>query len=53
MPAYSRWTLALSAGDTTETFHFYQGATEVAYWVIVYTDNTRSTPVSGNFYDLT
>ena len=52
MPAYDHFTNTLSAGDTTETYKFYQGSTQVAQWVLVYTDNTRSTIVSGAFTDL-
>lgn len=55
MPAYDAFTLALSGGDTTETYKFYKhgtSGTQVAQWVLVYTDDTRETLVSGVFTDL-
>jgi len=55
MPAYDAFTNTLSAGDTTETYKFYKhgtSGTQVAQWVLVYTDNTRATLVSGVFTDL-
>ncbi len=52
MPPYNNFTNTLSAGDTTETYKFYTGSTQVAQWVLVYTSNTRSVLVSGVFTDL-
>lgn len=52
MPPYDNFTNTLSAGNTTETYQFFRGLTKVAQWVLVYTDNTRSTLVSGTYTDL-
>lgn len=52
LPPYDNFTNTLSAGNTTETFKFYRGATQVAQWVLVFTDNTRATLVSGTYTDL-
>ena len=58
----NNFTNALSGGDTVETYKFYKGGTvsggvntggtQVAQWVITYTDNTRATVVSGVYTDL-
>lgn len=52
MPAYDNFAMALSAGDTTETWTFKKGSTSVAVWILVYTDDTRSTISTGTFRDL-
>lgn len=52
MPPFDNFTNTLSALDTTETWQFFRGATQVAQWVLVYTDNARTTLVSGTFTDL-
>ena len=52
MPPYNAFTMALSAGDTTETYTFTRSGTQVAIWVLVYTDSNRTTLVSGLFKDL-
>ena len=52
LPPYDNFTNTLSGGDTTETFKFYHRSTQVAQWVLVYTDNTRATLVSGTYTDL-
>ena len=44
IPAYNYASMALSVGDTTETYTFKTGGvggTTVATVVVVYTDNTR------------
>ena len=49
------FTMALSGGNTVETYIFYhQGTsgTAVAQWVITYTDSNRTTLVSGVYTDL-
>ncbi len=49
------FTLTLSAGDTVETWKFFHTTsfgTQVAQWVLTYTDNTRSVLVSGVYTDL-
>ena len=49
------FTLTLSVGNTVETwkfFHLGTSGTQVAQWVLTYTDSTRSTLVSGVFTDL-
>ncbi len=52
LPPYDNFTNTLSAGDTTETYKFYQKARQVAQWVLVYTDSNRTTLVSGTYTDL-
>lgn len=50
IPAYDYFSMALSVGDTTETYIFKTGGvggTVVATITIVYTDNTREIIVSG------
>lgn len=49
------FTLTLSAGNTVETWKFFRlgtSGTQVAQWVLTYTDNTRATLVSGVYSDL-
>ena len=49
------FTLTLSAGNTVETwkfFHLGTSGTQVAQWVLTYTDSTRGTLVSGVYTDL-
>ena len=59
MPPYDNFTQALSAGDTTSTYDFYNHGTgtpgtgiHVARWVLVFTDNTRAVLASGTYTDL-
>jgi len=52
LPPFDNFTLTLSAGDTTETWKFSRGATQVAQWVLVYTDSTRSVLSTGTYTDL-
>jgi hypothetical protein len=49
------FTMTLSAGDTVETYKFYKkglAGTQVAQWVITYTDSSRSVIASGLYTDL-
>ena len=49
IPAYDYVNMALSAGDTTETYTFKTGGSggvEVAIVTVVYTDSTRQVLVS-------
>jgi len=52
MPPFDNFTLALSAGNTVETWKFYVGSSQKAQWVLTYTDSSRDTIVSGVFTDL-
>lgn len=52
MPPYGNFTLTLSGVDTIETWKFFRSSTQVAQWVLTYTDSTRATLVSGVFTDL-
>ena len=49
------FTLTLSGANTVETWKFFKGGTGgvlQAQWVLTYTDNTRTTLVSGVYTDL-
>lgn len=49
------FTNTLSGVNTVETYKFYKhgtSGTQVAQWVITYTDDTRATLVSGVYTDL-
>lgn len=49
------FTLTLSVGDTVETWKFFQdttSGTQLAQWVLTYTDSTRAVLVSGVYRDM-
>ncbi len=46
------FTQTLSVGDTVATWKFYKKSTQVAQWVLTYTDNARTVLLSGAFTDL-
>ena len=52
MPPYDNFTNTLSAGNTVETYKFYTHTTQVAQWVLTYTNSDRTTLVSGVFTNL-
>ena len=52
LPPYDNFTNTLSGGNTIETYQFFRGATQVAQWVLTYTDSNRTTLVSGVYTDL-
>ena len=55
MPPYDAGTMTLSAGDTTETYKFFRNGTsgtQVAQWVLVYTDSARTVLTTFTFTDL-
>lgn len=59
LPPFDNFTMTLSAGDTTETYKFFRygtgpagSGTQVAQWVLVYTDSSRAVLASGVYTDL-
>lgn len=53
MPPFDHFTNTISgASSEIQTFKFYSGATQVAQWVLTFTDNTYNVLVSGVFTDL-
>ena len=59
LPPFDNFTMTLSAGDTTETYKFFQFVTgtagtglQVAQWFILYTDSARTVLVSGVYRDM-
>lgn len=59
LPPFDNFTMTLSGGDTTETYKFFRygtgtpgTGTQVAQWVLVYTDSSRAVLSSGTYTDL-
>lgn len=53
MPPFDNFTNTVSGGSSEiQTYKFYRGATQVAEWVLTFTDNTYNVLVSGVFTDL-